>query len=328
MTEVSTRVHRGWDLVVLENDRARVEVVPGKGGDVLSFRARPAEVDVLWSSPWGLRQRGAAATPGTSADTLMEWYPGGWQTLLPNGGDETPAYGTTWGMHGEVWTTPFDADLVHNGVDMHARLVRSPLEVTRRIRLDGGALSVTETVHNRGRDPVDGVWGHHPAFAPDVFGGGELTCGAAEVIVDDRRDTAAGDLVIDGRGPWPHAPARAGGQVDLRRIPEREGPAVERMAYLSGFTEGWAQLQAHAHGLSARLRWDAARFPVAWLWTEFHATPGFPWFGAVDVLAVEPCTGYPAQGRDVVAERSGLQRFDPGIPLTTTVTLEVRQEPT
>jgi hypothetical protein len=43
------------------------------------------------------------------------------------------------------------------------------------------------------------------------------------------------------------------------------------------------------------------------------------------VIAVEPCTGYPAQGRDVVARRSGLWRLDAGAEQSTTLTLEVTE---
>jgi hypothetical protein len=96
------------------------------------------------------------------------------------------------------------------------------------------------------------------------------------------------------------------------------------MAYLTDFDRGWARLTNHDIGLSAALDWDATVLPHAWLWTELHATPGFPWFGAVDVLAVEPCTGYPAQGRDAIASKTDtLRTFRPGVPQTATIRLSV-----
>lgn len=326
MTSVSVREHRGWELVVLESDRASVEIVPGKGGDVLRFRWLDQDVDVLWSSPWGLRQRGAATAPGTSADTLIDWYPGGWQVMLPNAGDEVQAYGTTWGMHGEVWTTPFDVTLFDGGAELTARLTRVPIDVTRRFRLEAGCLTVTEHLVNRGRWAIDGVYGHHPAFAPGFAAGGRLTCGASEVVVDDRRVTDAGDLQVGGHGTWPHAPGRQGGYRDLRDIPTVDGPPCERMAYLTGFEEGWADIASAQHPLTARLRWDAELFPNAWLWTEYHGSPDFPWFGAVDAIAIEPCTGFPGQGRDVIAERTGLWRLEAGQEQTTTISLDVQEQ--
>lgn len=323
-TLVQTVEHRGWQVLALRSELATVEVVPGKGGDVLSFRWHDGDVDVLWRSPWGLRERGSAATAGDSAANLIEWYPGGWQTMLPNGGDEVAAYGTTWGMHGEAWLAPFDVVIVDGGVDLTTRLVRSPLRIDRRIRLHGGHLSVEETVTNVGTAPIAGVWGHHPAFgAPFLAADTRLDSGAATVIVDDVRDTAAGDLEIGGAGAWPHAPGRAGGTIDLRPVPIG-GPPCERMAYLTGFERGWARLRTPSVGLQAELEWDADVLPHAWLWTEMHATPGFPWFGAVDVLAIEPCTSFPAQGRDAIAAKTDtLRTFLPDRPTTTTISLTV-----
>lgn len=321
-TEVRTVEHRGWEVVVLRSPVAVVEIVPGKGGDILGYRWRDGDVDVLWRSPWGLRMRGSAATAADSATNLIEWYPGGWQVMLPNGGDEVAAYGTTWGMHGEAWLAPFEATLVEDGVELRARLVRSPLELLRVIRLDGGCLSVTETVTNCGTEPITGVWGQHPAFGPPFLAAGtRLECDARRVVVDDLRVTAAGDLAPGTAGPWPHAPGKVGPAVDLRTVPE--GPC-ERMAYLTAFERGWARLTNPDLGLCATLEWDAEVFPHAWLWTELHATPGFPWFQAVDVLAVEPCSSFPAQGRDVIAAKTDtLRNFLPAVPETTTVSMTV-----
>lgn len=323
-THVTTTTHRGWELVVLDSPQATVSVVPGKGGDILGYRWRDGDVEVLWRSPWGLRPRGSAPTAGDSAATLIEWYPGGWQVMLPNGGDEVEAYGTTWGMHGEAWLAPFEAAEVDGGVELRTRLLRSPLEVVRLVQLVGGTLSVTETVTNVGQHAITGVWGHHPAFgAPLVAAGAVLACGARRVVVDDVRTTAAGDLAVAGEGAWPHVPGRHGGEVDLRAVPAG-GPPCERMAYLTGFDRGWASITNDALGLRARLDWDAVVFPHAWLWTELHASPGFPWFGAVDVLAVEPCSSYPAQGREAIATKTGtLRTFTPHVSETTTVRLTV-----
>ncbi len=37
----------------------------------------------------------------------IEAYPGGWQLLLPNGGDECTEQGVTWGFHGEAALVPW-----------------------------------------------------------------------------------------------------------------------------------------------------------------------------------------------------------------------------
>lgn len=321
-TVVTAEVERGWDVLDLTNDSATARIVPGKGGDVLRFRVGPEGTDVLWRTPWGLRARGSAQTPGaSSADTLIEWYPGGWQTMLPNGGDQVAAYGTIWGMHGEAWTAPFEATPIDEGVELWTRLVRSPLEVRRRITLHGARLCVEEELRNVGGVDLDGVWGHHPAFDGAFVAGGHLEVGGGTVVVDDRRNTSAGDLAIGARGTWPTVPGRIGDRVDVSAIPTIDGPPTERMAYLTDLDEGSVVVHSAATPWRAQLRWDLACFPHAWLWTEFHATPAFPWFQAVNTFAVEPCTGFPAQGRDAIERTTGRWTISAGERCTTTVEL-------
>lgn len=40
--------YRGIGTVFLENEHLRIMVLPGKGGDILEFRDKRADVDVLW----------------------------------------------------------------------------------------------------------------------------------------------------------------------------------------------------------------------------------------------------------------------------------------
>ena len=81
MASVTTRDYRGWQVVNLETPQLRVDVVPGKGGDLTTG------VELLWQTRWGLRARGSMTTPGSSEAALSEAYPGGWQSVFPNAGD-------------------------------------------------------------------------------------------------------------------------------------------------------------------------------------------------------------------------------------------------
>ena len=50
------------------------------------------------------------------------------------------------------------------------------------------------------------------------------------------------------------------------------------------------------------LVWPKAVFPYAWFWQEMHASPGFPWYGEVYVMAIEPFTSMPGHGLTRVME--------------------------
>lgn len=308
----------GWDVVRIASDRLAVDVLPGKGGDILAARALPGGVNVLWQAPWGLRRPGVP-TGGDSVASLMEAYPGGWQTVFPNGGDATVEHGVEWGMHGEAWLAPWEWTADGDAVVLTTRLVRSPFTLTKRIAVDGSTVTVEETARNDGGDAVEAMWSHHPAFGPPLLGpGARLETAARTVVVDDVRDMPAGDLLVGGRGEWPFAPGRDGGTVDLRVLPERG----DRFAYLTDFSRGWMSLTNGA--LSAAVEWDLAVMPHAWLWLEAGATPGFPWYRRAYVLGLEPASSYPGQGIAAVRAKTGTQlSFAPGQSRTATVSLTV-----
>lgn len=324
MTEIEVTSRRGWEVVRLVSPTAVAEVLPGKGGDVLSLRWRASDVELLWQSPWGLRARGAATTSEDDVARLIEAYPGGWQTVFPNGGDAVAEHGVAWGMHGEVWLTPFDWEPADGGLVMRARLVRSPFEVVKRVALDGARLTVTETVTNVGGESIEVMWSHHPAFgAPLVGADTVIETAARTVLVDDVRDTPSADLVAAGVGAWPHAPGRDGTPVDLSRVPAPEA-GVDRLAYLSDFAHGHAAISNPRLGLRVHLDWDAAVLPYAWYWLEAHGSSGFPWYRGVYVLAIEPATSHPGQGIAAVRKKTGAQiQIGPEESRTTAVSLTI-----
>lgn len=317
--------HRGWDVVRLTSPDLQVDVVPGKGGDITSIRHRNG-VELLWQAPWGLRHKGAASTAGDSAENLIEWYPGGWQTVFPNAGDAVTEHGAEWGMHGEAWLAPYDWEANGSGeIVLRTRLVRSPFELTRRIRVAGDRLTVTETTRNAGGEPVEAAWGHHAAFGPPFLGGScRLETNAGTFLADDERDLPAGDLAVGARSTWPYADSRSGAPIDLRDVPGME-TSVDRLGYLLDFDgQPYVTLTNVRLGLTARLSWDGAVMPYAWLWYEMHASSGFPWYKAVYVLGIEPHSSYPGQGLHAIRSKTGTQlTYEPGQSRTATTTLEV-----
>lgn len=314
--------HRGWEIVHMRAGNIGVDVLPGKGGDVLSVRwhgpsdaaggaagnaaDNGAGTEVLWQSPWGLRRQGSVNTAASSAAAIIEAYPGGWQTVFPNGGRAVVEHGIEWGMHGEVWLTPFDWSADGDAIVMRARLVRSPFDVVKRVSVTDAAVTVTETVTNVGGRPIDVMWGQHPAFGPPLIGPEtRITTNARSVIVDPLRDTPGGDLVVGARSSWPHALARRGGEIDLSRVPNPSA-GVERMAYLADFEDQAEVVLVNDRlGLAAELTWRAADLPYAWYWLEAGGTAGFPWFNSTYVLAIEPASSYPGAGLHHVRSTTG-----------------------
>ncbi|MGO1849607.1 DUF4432 family protein [Microbacterium sp.] len=311
-------------MVTLRSPLIDVEVLPGKGGDILSIQRRPDGGNLLWSTPWGLRPRGALGAAVDSAGKVMEGYAGGWQTVFPNGGAATARHGTTWGMHGEVWLTPFRYTLADpDGIEMTATLVHSPFDVRKTVRVEDARVVVEESVTNRGGIEVEVMWSHHPAFGPPLLSASSrLETTATRVICDSEVPEGRSDIVSGALAAWPHVPADDGGTTDLRRIP---GPAsgIGRMAYLTGFDEGFIHLRNPDIQTGVLLRWDADLMPYAWYWFEAAATASSPWYKRAYVLGLEPATSIPGLGAAVAEESGTTVRIASGQTLTARISLEV-----
>jgi len=322
-----TTAIRGWETVRLRGSRIECEVVPGKGGDILGARWLPRGVDLLWRSPWGLRRRASVPTGATGPSAFLETYPGGWQTIFPNGGDPASLGGVEQPFHGEATLAPWEWTQVDDAaIEMTTRLTRSPFHLRKRVTVRSAGIEVEETILNEGRSPLDVMWSHHPAFGAPLLGPGcRIEAAATTFLADDARDTPAGDLRPGATSEWPHAVARGSGTVDLRLMPDEATPR-DRFGYLLGFTEPRMALVNQALGLQVTLRWDLEVMPCAWYWLEAHATLGYPWYGAAYVLGLEPASSYPGQGLDAVRAKHGpLLRFAPGEERTAHVSLEVEE---
>ena len=326
---ISTREHRGWEVVSLTSSHLHVDVLPQKGGDILAVRTVDGGVDVLWKSPWGLRARGEATVSPDSVVNFLSHYPGGWQTIFPNGGDATEVDGVELPFHGEACIAAWDWDEVSEGADgievvLKTTLHLTPFEITKHMRLDGPSLHVAETVHNLSPVSQEVMWSHHPAFgAPLVSGATRVEAAADWFKADDARDVPAGDLEPGAKSEWPFAKTRRGDQADLRMMPSEDGSS-DRFGYLGGFKEGRASINNPKLGLRAVLTWDVETFPFAWYWLEAHATTGYPWYGRAYVFAIEPASSYPGQGIGSVRSKTQtLLEIPPGGERSVWVSLEV-----
>ena len=104
---VSEYRYKGMKTVILENEKLGVWVLADKGADAFEFNYKPRDMDFVWLSADGVRD--PASYLSTSPDplaTFMDYYPGGWQEVFPNGGAPSSYLGAQFGQHGEVSNLP------------------------------------------------------------------------------------------------------------------------------------------------------------------------------------------------------------------------------
>ena len=318
------RIH-GVPGISLENEQLRVVVLVGKGTDILEFRHKPSDVDVLFKTPWGLKnpQTYVHDTPAVAAP-FMDFYPGGWQELFPNAGSNCVYKGAELGFHGEICKVPWEFEVLENSpqqvaVKCQVRTVRVPFLVEKTFRLKSGqaALEIEETIHNEGADPMDFMWGHHPAFgAPFLDEHCRLFTPATGV--ETAHSLPAHQLLpAETRfEQFPNIRTGEGDHFDLSRM----WPPTARfthLSYLTGLKGGWYCLVNEKTKLGFALRWDLSVFRYLWLWQEFCGTPEYPWWGRGYVTGIEPHSSIPGLGLEKAIERGTQLTLAPNKSLST-----------
>lgn len=309
MPDPEVLVVRGWEVLRLTSATLVADLVPALGGTVISLRRRDDDLELLWQTPWGLRHRGSLDLPGSAEATMYDGYPGGWQSVFPNGGDSASSHGSEWGFDGEARLTWLDWQVDGSELVLRGRLVRSPFLLVRTVALRDDRLTITDTVTNVGAEHVDVMWGQQVAFGEALMGPDTVVqAGSTTVRSDPRLSSSAS---YDDLLPWPRAYGQQG-LVNLRGVGREDSPE-SRLAYLSDFTDASIRVRRPSHDLAVELSWEEFLWPHVWYALETGASKGFPWFGAARYLAFTPCTSWPAHGlHDARRISSTLMRIHPG----------------
>lgn len=293
---------------VLENGTLRATVTPGLGGTITSLCHLPTGAEVLARTPWETSPDPIPFAPDEG--TWLTRFRGGWPVMFPNAGDACEDGPVRHGFHGEGSVAPWEAGWQDQTLVLTRRFAAVPVTMTRRMTLADNRLEVVETVTARG--PCRVVWGQHVTFGSTLLSGAvTIATSATRLIACATYAPLASPLIPGATGAWPLLPGHHG-PVDLSHPPE--GAAL--LACLADLGPApWASL-TRADGLAVRLDWAADPWPLAWLWVETGGTTEAPWHGKGRMIAVEPCTTWPATG--LAAARAA------GGPILTLVAGETR----
>jgi len=297
----------GMRTLVMENDLVRISMLLDKGTEIYELLYKPKDLDFMWLSENGVQNPNRYLS--TSADPIaafIDYYPGGWQEVFPNGGPTSHYLGAQYGQHGEVAHMPWDYDIVEDTpekiqVRLRVRTKKAPFQLTKWMTLSKGssALTIQEEVENLSDIEMKYMWGQHLVFGkPFMNEHAAISMPDNITIITEQPSPDSDASARIKRGElhkWPLVPGNDGATVDLSRFPDK-GTASD-IIYLTGFDKkGWYEIENHASQVGIRVEWDAAAFPYLWYWQEFGATTGYPWYGRHQNIGLEPFTSYPTHG--------------------------------
>ena len=293
-------VYRGLRVMILENELIRVSLLLDKGTDIYEFLHKPSDTDFMWHNPVGVRGH-APGLPSSynSSGSFSDYYEGGWQELVPQGGGWCEYGGIELGQHGEVFGLPWKHQVIEDSpqlvrVKTWVRCIRTPflLEKTFTIRSGRPVLEIEESLTNEGRVEMDLMWGHHPAFGPPFLDEScRVYCAAGKVYADSNaRDEAR--FVPGTEFPWPIGPGKDGKDVDVSIITPPED-RVSDMLFLTDLQEGWYAVTNHNRQVGFGMSFDTGVFPHIWYWLSLGGSLTGPSWGRHYVMALEPFSSYP-----------------------------------
>jgi galactose mutarotase-like enzyme len=304
-----------WDgmrVVIMENEKVRVGILPDKGAEIFEFLYKPMDLDVMWLSPNGVQN--PHRYPGTYADpstNFVDYYTGGWQEVFPNGGPPSRMKGAYFGQHGEVSQAPWDyailcdePERIEVAFTVHTR--KYPFRLRKVLRLDknSGKLFIREEAENLSQAELPAMWGHHIVFGPPFL---EPDCiirlpGQPVIIPHDEPTSRTGRRVGGTAvSHWPYADGPNHEKIDFSRIPP-PGTKSE-MLYIGNLQEGAYTLTNPRIGAQVTVTWDHKTFPYLWYWQEYGDNMDYPWYGRTYNIGLEPFSSMPTNGLQTAADR-------------------------
>jgi len=296
--------YRGFDAIVLANDRLRMTVLPGHGAKIVELVGYAAGRDLLYHHP-----RFDVRTP-TFAANVDDWWTGGIDEVAPTGHPSQVA-GESLPFLGEFWSQPWQARIVDEGpararVHLSAGGIITPIRLDRWMEVRPGEPFVRSRhrMTNVGFESVDFMWGIHPGIA--VRPGMRIEVPGGAAVYADGHESM--DACPGVRFDWPDLPLRGGGTLDLSQTRSAE-PPTWALSYIE-LRDGWVAVIDPEARTGFGMAFDPAVFPVAWLWSVYGG-----WRGAY-VVALEAWTSWPARlDEAIVAGRH--RTLEPGESLET-----------
>jgi galactose mutarotase-like enzyme len=296
------RIHqynaKGYRLVTLENALIRVSVLVSKGADIIEFRFKPFDTDVLWHSHRAYPDLDTFI-PETSAgwDSFFDFFIGGWQESFPTGnttGTHRLGNGT---LHGEVSVLPWEYSVVEDSEDrisvkfaVECRRTPFRLERTMTLSKEAACVSIEETISNLSSLDLEYAWGHHPAFgAPLLSANAVLDLPEGTVSTREPLEISQPRLAPGKQWNSKKASGANGEEIDLSQAPPPDlGTWDNFEVKLSPEAEGLVAIRNPDLGFGFGLKWDREVFPYLWEWEVCGGWPNYPLWGREYLVALEP----------------------------------------
>ncbi len=292
------------ETVVIENEKLRISILAGRGADVVEYLYKPRDLDFAWLTTTGVRGNPLSTTPKDDMDSFMVEYPGGWQTIFPNGGPPSEYRGVTFGQHAEVAVLPWEYEILEDSperasVKFTVFTKKVPFKVEKIFTLNSNSAKceISERITNLSNESHQTMWGQHFTFGPPFMDSDStITVAEPAIVIPQNYD---GEQPIRRLGTsenftWPIGKDSSGNEIDFSKLPPF-GTANEMLS-ITQMPRGAYRVTSPNKAMAAEVTWDNELFPYLWYWQEYGYSKEAPWFGLHYNIGLEPFSSYPTDG--------------------------------
>lgn len=289
-------IWEGHEVVVMENAWVRLMVSLTRGAEILEFRDKVSDEDLLWHGhPDIVANRGGIQSTSSPSGVFLENFAGGWQEVFPTGGDPTSYKGASFGQHGEVALLPWRMAILEDSpavlvVEFSIALRRMPLALSRtiEIRADQPKVVLRGKATNRSDERLPFMWGHHISI-----GGAWAASGVEMEVATGERMTVPdydwpGYRWQKGDYQWPNVLRSDGVKEDATVLSDDDGSQGHLI--FGPMAEGRVSLVSAELGRRVSFEWPVEVFPYAWCWFVYGGGEGWPLWKQHRLITVEPFT--------------------------------------
>jgi hypothetical protein len=309
--------YKGMRTLILENELLRVTVLLDKGSDIVEFRYKPRDLDFLLFQPGGIRNPAREVPSAYTDGPFLDFYSGGWNEILPNGGPGVTYQSAAFGQHGEISLIPWDCAILDDSPERVAarlwvRPIRTPFFLEKTLSMVPGraVLRIEERLVNEGGQPLHLMWGQHIAFGRPFLDNDLVIDAPARRLLTNPDSPAFGPRRFQPGADvaWPRITSPSGAPVDASRVPGYGAEQAMEMAYLTELSDGWYALTNPTLQVGFGVHFDHDLYRYIWMWQNLgNVSQGFPWWGRTHCMALEPWTSYPTGGlNDAIANGTAL----------------------
>lgn len=319
--------------VIIENEQIRMTILAGRGADVVEFLYKPMDLDFVWLTSNGIPTKKVPDFHPNDVDSFLNGYPGGWQSVFPNGGAPSQVGDIQFSQHDEIALLSWHYTVEKNTVDQvsvkfFVETKKTPFRVSKTFTLKkhDKKCTIEESVENLSQEPWKVMWGTHFSFgAPFLDANSTITLPAGGVVIPHAESISATGRRVGtaDKFNWPIGKSKNQAEIDFSKLPKAK--TESEMLYIEKLSQPWYQIENKDKKVGAKVTWDLELMPYLWYWQEYGSSTDYPWYGKHYNIGLEPFSSYPTNGLSEAINNGTALSFKPKEKKTSNIEFEVIQ---